>query len=225
MPLPPSTKPPPSMAAAAHKLPRFASPPISWPLLGFEFKDDERMNWHFIPKPRKGLTLKDMSEDQRPSPRPCSASGVSDKPAPRSPTIMSLENILKDMEKGKGPPRIRRSYYWSVFGNQAAKAPGAGALKAITSRSTSPSIDDKTVAVAAPRFLGDNPAEVKDGPRKGLRVLAEEEDMGRAFVKSLSAEQLKKALILQTAPQGNGHQQADAPGRCCRSSKASPTPS
>src|SRR6266496_5971314 len=32
---------------------------------GFEFKDNERVNWHFIPKPRKGLTLKDMSEDQR----------------------------------------------------------------------------------------------------------------------------------------------------------------
>src|SRR5947207_1995071 len=30
---------------------------------GFEFKDNERVNWHFIPKPRKGLTLKDMSDD------------------------------------------------------------------------------------------------------------------------------------------------------------------
>src|SRR5437764_8160858 len=25
---------------------------------GFEFNDNERLNWHFIPKPRKGLTLK-----------------------------------------------------------------------------------------------------------------------------------------------------------------------
>lgn len=31
-----------------------------------------------------------------------------------------------------------------------------------------------------PAFLGANPAEVPSGPRKGLRVLAVEEDLGRA---------------------------------------------
>jgi hypothetical protein len=27
----------------------------------FQFSDDERMNWHFIPKERNGLTLREMS--------------------------------------------------------------------------------------------------------------------------------------------------------------------
>ena len=27
----------------------------------FQFSDDERMDWHFIPKERKGLTLREMS--------------------------------------------------------------------------------------------------------------------------------------------------------------------
>jgi len=31
----------------------------------FQFNDDERMNWHFIPKERKGLTLREMSPYQR----------------------------------------------------------------------------------------------------------------------------------------------------------------
>src|SRR5579862_4132490 len=31
----------------------------------FEFSDDERMDWHFIPKERKGLTLGEMSPYQR----------------------------------------------------------------------------------------------------------------------------------------------------------------
>jgi hypothetical protein len=31
---------------------------------GFEFKDEERLNWHFVPRARKGLALKDMTPDQ-----------------------------------------------------------------------------------------------------------------------------------------------------------------
>jgi hypothetical protein len=27
----------------------------------FEFKDEERLNWHFIPRERKGLPLKEMT--------------------------------------------------------------------------------------------------------------------------------------------------------------------
>src|SRR5437870_5311186 len=31
----------------------------------FELKDDERKNWHFIPKERKGLPIKEMTPSQR----------------------------------------------------------------------------------------------------------------------------------------------------------------
>src|SRR5258707_29737 len=31
----------------------------------FEFKEDERFNWHFIPKPRKGLPFGEMTTPQR----------------------------------------------------------------------------------------------------------------------------------------------------------------
>jgi hypothetical protein len=48
--------------------------------------------------------------------------------------------------------------------------------------------------------MGTNPAEVKAGPRKGLRVLADEEDLGRALVKSLDDEQRKTAIFSETAP-------------------------
>jgi hypothetical protein len=114
-------------------------------------------------------------------------------------TIMSLELILKDMEKGKGPPRDPEMYYWSVFGTPDGKSPWGWRVEGHHVSINFTVISDKAV-VAAPVFLGDNPAEVKDGPRKGLRVLAEEEDMGRALVKSLSEAQLKKARFLQAAP-------------------------
>jgi len=51
-----------------------------------------------------------------------------------------------------------------------------------------------------PSFLGSNPGEVKDGSRKGVRVLGNEEDLGRQLAKSLSAEQRKTAIYSQEAP-------------------------
>src|SRR5882724_5846217 len=85
---------------------------------GFEFKDNERVNWHFIPKPRKGLTLKDMSEDQRALAKSLLASGISQTANDKVLTIMSLELILREMEQGKAnaPKRDPEMYYFSVFG-------------------------------------------------------------------------------------------------------------
>ena len=51
----------------------------------------------------------------------------------------------------------------------------------------------------APSFFGSNPAEVRDGPRKGLRVLGAEEDLGRAVIQSLDAGQRKAAIVDGTA--------------------------
>jgi hypothetical protein len=48
--------------------------------------------------------------------------------------------------------------------------------------------------------MGTNPAEVKNGPRQGLRVLGVEEDLARKLVKSLNEAQLKTALYTNIAP-------------------------
>jgi hypothetical protein len=51
----------------------------------------------------------------------------------------------------------------------------------------------------APSFIGTNPAEVRAGPRKGERVMAEEEDLGLTFVNSLDATQRKTAIFADVA--------------------------
>ena len=53
---------------------------------------------------------------------------------------------------------------------------------------------------STPSFLGSNPAELRQGARKGLRVLSAEEDLARELVKSLDATQQKAAVIDTTAP-------------------------
>jgi hypothetical protein len=189
-----------SMASDARKFLDTLSP-AQLATAGFEFKDNERQNWHFIPKPRKGLTLKDMSEDQRALAKAMLAHALSEQADTKVLTIMSLENILRDMEQGKGPKRDPEVYYWSIFGNPTAgdSTPWGWRVEGHHVSMNFTIVDGKTIAVG-PAFLGANPAEVRQGPRKGLRVLAEEEDMGRAFMKSLSEDQQKKALISKTAP-------------------------
>jgi hypothetical protein len=49
--------------------------------------------------------------------------------------------------------------------------------------------------VDGPSFFGSNPAEVRQGPRKGLRALAHEDDMGFAVVNSLGEALQKTAIV------------------------------
>src|SRR5690242_17501863 len=82
----------------------------------FELKDEERMNWHFIPKPRKGLPLKEMTPAQRALAHALLGTGLSQRGYMKATTIMSLEDVLKEMEQGKGPVRDPELYYVSIFG-------------------------------------------------------------------------------------------------------------
>lgn len=163
---------------------------------GFEFTDNERLNWHFIPKPRKGLTLKDMKPEQRDLAMALLRTGLSDKGTKRLLTIMSLEMVLKDLEAGppKTPVRDPEMYYWSLFGKPGAAAPWGWRVEGHHVSINFTIVADKGIA-AGPLFMGDNPAEVKDGPHKGLRALAEEEDQGRTFVLSLTEAQRKKGVL------------------------------
>ena len=165
---------------------------------GFKFEDDERMNWHFIPKPRKGLTFKEMNSAQRELAHAFLSSGLSQKGYAESVTIMSLDQVLKEMET-KGPVRDPELYYFSLFGTPGAKDPWGWRVEG-HHLSLNFTIVDGRIAVAGPAFLGSNPAEVREGPRKGLRVLGVEEDMGRQLVKSLTDEQRKVAIVTETAP-------------------------
>src|SRR5262245_26455324 len=64
----------------------------------FEFKADERLNWHYIPKDRLGLTLKDMSAEQRQLAHALLRSGYSDHGYAKATNIVSLEPILAELE-------------------------------------------------------------------------------------------------------------------------------
>ena len=165
----------------------------------YEMKDEERYDWHFIPKPRKGLPIREMTPAQRDLAHAFLASGLSRRGYQQAVTIMSLDQILKEMENGKGPVRDPDGYFFTVFGT-----PGPGQTWGWRVEghhlSLNFTIADGKAVAAGPTFMGSNPGEVREGPRKGLRVLGATEDMGRKLVKSLDDEQRKTAVIEGDAP-------------------------
>jgi len=165
----------------------------------FEFGATERENWHFIPRDRKGLPLKEMTPAQQHLAHALLASGMSQRGYVKATTIMSLEEILKDIEKGSGPVRDPERYFVSIFGEPSPTKAWGWRVEGHHLSVNFTIVDEGHIA-STPSFFGSNPGEVREGPRRGLRVLSSEEDMGRELARSLSAPQLTVALISETAP-------------------------
>jgi hypothetical protein len=164
----------------------------------FQFTDEERFNWHYIPKVRKGLPFKDMNSAQKHLAHALLSAGLSQRGYIKAITIMSLDEILKAMEKGSGPVRDPEGYFFSVFGEPSETGTWGYRIEGHHVSQNFTITNGKVQG--APSFFGANPAEVREGPRKGLRVLGREEDLGRALVQSLTPEQKKVAIVDAKAP-------------------------
>ena len=168
----------------------------------FAFDSTEWTHWHFIPNEmfaRNGLTLKEMSAPQREAAHALLRTGLSQHGYVTATTIMNLENILRALEGGRQFPRDPEQYYFSVFG-----APSAGGTWGWRVEGHHVSLHFAIVngglTVSAPTFFGSNPAEVREGDRKGLRVLGFEEDPARALLNALRPDQRAKAVLSNDAP-------------------------
>jgi len=163
----------------------------------FDFADTERLNWGFVPKPRKGMPFKGMTPGQNRLAVVLLNSGLSHHGFLQASTIMSLEEVLRKLENDN-PGRDPELYYVSVFGKPGATNTWAWRVEG-HHLSLNFTISDGHVVANAPSFFGSNPAEVLQGPRQGLRILGEEEDLAREFVKSLNDAQRKTAIIENVA--------------------------
>ena len=165
----------------------------------FEFKDDERLNWHFIPRERKGLSFKELQPFQRPLALALINSPLSHRGQMKTAASMSLEQILLELEQGKGPKRDSDLYFLSFFGTPSKTQTWGWRIEG-HHLAMNFTLAHGALFSGTPSFLGSNPAKVKTGPRAGLRALAEEEDLGRQLVKSLTPAQSKQTIFTNTAP-------------------------
>jgi uncharacterized protein DUF3500 len=165
----------------------------------FKFEDEQRMDWHFIPRPRKGVPFKELDAAQRQLAHAFLSTGLSHRGYLKATTIMSLEAILKELEQGSGPVRDSDLYYFSVFGEPSEKETWGWRVEG-HHLSLNFTLAKGQMIATAPSFFGSNPAEVKSGPRQGLRVLAREEDLARELVHLLDEKQRGLAVINTEAP-------------------------
>lgn len=166
----------------------------------FAFDDKERTNWIFVPmqdkdrRPtRKGLRLEEMSAEQKDAVLELLRSGTSESGFKQAVTIMSLEEILRDLEKNGAMVRNPGWYFVSVFGTPAKTGNWGWRIEG-HHLSLNFTVRDGKVASATPAFFGANPAEVKAGPKKGQRALVGVDDLARELFGSLTEEQKKSAL-------------------------------
>lgn len=172
----------------------------------FGFSDEERENWHFIPRERKGLPMKEMTPQQRLLANALLNTGLSFRGSAKAVTIMSLEEVLYQIEGAdeskRAATREKRDpekYFVSIFGEPADKGAWGWRIEG-HHLALNFTIKDGQLLRATPAFMGTNPGEIRQGPLTGLRVLAVEEELGRELVKSLTPEQFKVAFVATEAP-------------------------
>ena len=163
----------------------------------FRFEDEERFNWHFIPRTRKGLPLREMKPEQKQLAEALMSAGLSREGLVKALTIMSLDEVLRVIENDSGERRNPEGYYFSIFGDPASPGPWGYRIEG-HHLSLNFTLAGGRV-MAAPTFFGANPAEVRQGSRRGLRALAREEELGRDLMTALDNDQRKTALVSPTA--------------------------
>jgi hypothetical protein len=168
----------------------------------FAFDDDSRFEFRFTPRARKGLPIKEMSEAQRAKAHALLKTGLSMRGYTTATTIMDLETVLRAIEPPRtGPNAIVRDpelYFVQIFGTPG-KSPWGWKFEG-HHVATNFTIVGNAPVVFAPNFFGSNPAAVRDGPKKGVRALGEEEDVARELMAALTEAQRAKVIYEAKAP-------------------------
>ncbi len=166
----------------------------------YDFAAPERVNWNYVPMPRRGLPFAQMEAAQHDLALELLRTGLSQRGRLQAETIIALEDVLKELEgEGGGPRRDRQAYYVTVFGTPS-DAQSWGWRFEGHHLALNFTIVDGARVFCAPSFMGANPAEVRSGPRQGVRVMAEEDDLARALVKSLDEAQRAVAVYTDKTP-------------------------
>ena len=167
----------------------------------FGFDEEERYNWNYVPRSRKGVTLNEMTDKQIRYAFALLRTALSDTGFNKTNSIIQLENVLRDVENrpANDTHRDPGNYSFSIFGNPAKDAIWGWRLEGHHIAFNFSSKDNRLVS-GTPGFLGSNPAVVLSGSEKGKYILKDEAELGFALLHSLNKEQKDKAIISNEAP-------------------------
>ena len=177
------------------------------PSAKFKLDNPDYETWHFVPDNgfvsqrgygRNGLTYKEMTAEQRSLADALLAASTSRAGFVSVKIIMSLEEVLRIQEKDTTGRRDVDVYHFSVFGDPSEEGDWAWRLEGHHVSLHFLMRDGKLVSTS-PTFLGANPHEVREGPRKGTRPLGARGEAARKLMRSLDAGQRKTALVSEEA--------------------------
>lgn len=163
----------------------------------FAFASDDRFDWHYIPRERKGVSLKAMSKAQKKAALALVAASLSAEGYDKSERIRQLEQILYDRE-GRAI-RDTELYFFMIFGEPSAEGTWGWRYEGhhISQNWT---VHDGLLASSTPQFFGTNPAHVREGSRAGEQVLVLEDVLPRSLLASMSDAHRRAAIVSDEAP-------------------------
>jgi hypothetical protein len=167
----------------------------------FKFDEEERYNWHYIPRERKGIALKELNATQYKAAMDLLRTALSDTAYKKTTAVIKLETVLREAEGRPDNDTYRDpgNYYFSVFGNPSSDKIWGWRLEGHHISFNFCSEDNQLVS-ATPGFIGSNPAVVLSGPEKGLEILKDETELGFNLLHSFDTNQKGKAVINKRAP-------------------------
>ncbi len=172
----------------------------------FPFDQEEWEKWHFIPmRSRIGVRYDQMTPDQVRLSDALVASGLSRTGYYKAKTIMSLEQLVLELNRAEGARdeilQLRNPdlYYFAIYGDPTTEKLWGWRVEGhhISFHFT---VDKGHIRATTPMFFGSEPHVVPSGPRKGLSVLADEEAKARTLLNSLDAKQREQAILAPEPP-------------------------
>jgi hypothetical protein len=158
------------------------------------FDSGNRLDWHYIPRSRQGLTLAAMRPAQVEAARRLFASVLNERGLLALENVRIVEGVLREQQ---GTFRDPDRYYLAIFGTPA-RFPWGWRLEG-HHLSLNVALPAAGHISATPFFLGSHPATVPSGAHKGLRPLGAQEDLARQLMASLSEADRRTALIADRA--------------------------
>lgn len=161
--------------------------------------DSSRAEWHYLPAtmwPRAGVSLGELSEEQKNLLFQALEDYLSETGYAKTQQIIELENVLA---KASGNSKFRdaEKYYAAFYGNPAADGLWGWSFEG-HHLSLNFTVAEDVISMA-PRFMGASPATIQTGPRKGMRALEKEQDLGLELINSMNNAQQNKAIFQKEA--------------------------
>ena len=169
-------------------------------LANLAFNDENRYDWHYIPRmgERLGIAYKSMTVPQSQLGHRLMSTALSHEGMSKALGVMYLDQILFEIERRA--MRDAELYYVTVFGDPASDGNWGWRVEG-HHLSLNITVQDGEVISTSPMFMGANPARVRDGAQEGMQVLEDEQELARRLLHMFDDEQLEVVAYADEPPE------------------------